>query len=342
MPHKLSIIVPGLCGPLPEASGIELSARPLAELLGNLGKHKTGFSSYPAQLADLFGIDAGVAVPEAALALLAFGHEPGDGCWLHADPVNLQADMNHALLSDARTLAIQQQEAEKLVAEINAHFAGDGLEVLIADPNNWFIRFDDCSLQTTPLRRAAGRNINQLMPAGAGAERAQRVLNEVQMLLHISPVNQAREQRGLLAINSLWLWGEGRLPSKGDPDITRVYADEPLARGLARLHQIEYSALTDPIALAHAMRQEGHCLAVLQQLDGPCSYSDVSAWLDEMLVIVDQWLEPLIETARLLDAEIFVYPCNGVRYHFSNKNTFRLSKLMFWKKHRLQDHVETP
>ena len=69
--------------------------------------------------------------------------------------------------------------------------------------------------------------------------------------------------------------------------------------------------------------------------------ADASAWLDHMLELVADWLNPLIETAKSLDADVRVYPCNGVRYHFSNNNKFNISKLMWWKKGRLQDYVDT-
>jgi hypothetical protein len=36
-----------------------------------------------------------------------------------------------------------------------------------------------------------------------------RLQNEVQMLLHEHPINQQREQKGLLAVNSFWLSGTG-------------------------------------------------------------------------------------------------------------------------------------
>ena len=341
MPHKLSIIVPGLCGPLADIDGLEEPARPLVDLLRQLRKVETRADAYPGPLARLFGLGSGERFSDAAISLLSYGIDPGDGCWIHADPVNLQADMDRAILSDARTLDIREDEAAMLVEQINTHFAEDSLSVVMADADHWFIRLEECRLVTTPLSRAVGRNINHLLPTGEGAALSQRFLNEAQMLLHMSEVNQRREQRGMAAINSLWLWGEGRLPQKGDTDITHVYANDALTTGMARLERIKHSALTDPVVLAYAMKHQGHSLVSMQQLDGPCSYGDVPAWLDELRVVVEDWLKPLIETAASLDAEVDIYPCNGVRYHFSNNNKFNISKLMFWKKDRLQDYVDT-
>jgi hypothetical protein len=249
--------------------------------------------------------------------------------------------MERAILSDSQTLQISQDEAEILVNELNAHFAADDISVVMADENNWFLRLQDCDLHTTPLSQAVARNVNHLMPAGEAASSWRRLLNESQMLLHISEVNQRREERGIATVNSLWLWGEGVLPQQGSTDITHVYTDNSVATGIAKLNHIRHSALTDPITLAYAMQHGGHSLVLFDQLEGPCNYADASAWLDEMLEVVEDWLNPIIETAKSLDADVNIYPCNGVRYHFSNNNKFNISKLMFWKKGRLQDHVDT-
>ena len=341
MPHKLSLVIPGLCGPLPGFEGMETSTAPLLELLKQFRKEKTPAADYASQLAALSGLKLEEAFPYAALSLLAYDRDPGDHCWMHADPVNLQADMDRAILSDSQTLHIRQHEAEKLVDELNVHFAVDELSVIMADENNWFIRLDACDLKTTPLRLAVGRNINRLLPTGEAAAEWKRLLNEIQMLLHMSDVNQGREERGVAPVNSLWLWGEGVLPPPGSTDVTHVYADDPVATGIAKLNHIKYSALNDPLVLAYAMRNEGHSLVVIKQLDGPCNYGDTPAWLDQMLELVADWLNPLIETAKSLDADVRVYPCNGVRYHFRNNNKFSISKLMWWKKDRLQDYVDT-
>ncbi len=341
MPHKLSLVIPGLCGPLPGFDGMESSAAPLLELLKPLRKDRISATTCAALLAELFGLKIEKSFPYAALTLLAHDMDPGDSCWIHADPVNLQADMDRAILSDSQTLHIRPEEAEELVNELNAHFVADEISVVMADGNNWFISLGECNLETTPLSRAVARNINHLMPTGEAASSWRRLINEAQMLLHMSEVNQRREQRGVTAVNSLWLWGEGVLPHQGSTDITHVYADDPVTTGIAKLNHIKHSALTDPIALAYAMQNDGHSLVVINQLDGPCNYADTSAWFEAMLEVVEDWLKPIIETAKSLDADVNIYPCNSVRYHFNNNNKFNISKLMFWKKDRLQDHVDT-
>ena len=341
MRTKLSLLVPGLCGPLPGVDTIEAAAGPLLKVLTSLDKHAASGTDFAGQLSDLFGLKMHGPFPYAALALLAHDHPPGDHCWIHADPVNLQADMDRAILSDSQQLHIRPDEAGQLVAELNAHFAEDGIELLMADENNWFIRLDACDLETTALHNSVGRNINQLLPGGEAAASWRRLLNESQMLMHISEVNQRREQQGQASINSLWLWGEGVLPQTGDTDITRVYANDAVATGIAKLNKVRHSTLSDPLELAQAMQQQGHVLASLNQLEGACHYGDTAAWLEDMLELVADWIEPLLAAAKSLDADVNIYPCNGVRYHLGHNNKFNIKKLMLWKKDRLQDHVDT-
>ena len=341
MANKLSLVVPGLCGPLPVLADAEPNGAPLIALLKQGRKAGAPASDYHAQLVELFGLAPAPSFPHAALTLLAHEDDPGAHCWMHADPVNLQADMDRAVLSDSQALAISRPEAEQLVQELNAHFAEDGIALRMADQDNWLIRLDQCELETTPLRRAVGRNVNHLLPRGAGAAEWKRLLNESQMLMHMSAVNQAREQRGQAAVNSLWLWGEGVLPQPGRTDVTRVFADDPAVAGIAKLCAIRHATLTDPIVVAQAMQEPGHSVVVLDQLDGPCNYGDTRAWSEAMPELVTDWLEPLLVAARSLDADVNIYPCNGVRYHFGNNNKLGISRLMFWKKDRLEDYVET-
>jgi hypothetical protein len=341
MPHKLSLVIPGLCGPLPGLDDIETEAEPLLRLLNSTTRLESAAPDWTGLLTTLFGTQTQQAFPYAALAMLAHDRQPGGHCWIHADPVFLQADMDRAILSDAQSLDIREHEAGQLVQELNAHFAEEDISLVPLDDCNWMIRLNTCDLETTPLARAVGRNINYLLPTGEVAAGWKRRLNEAQMLLHMSTVNQQREDRGMAPVNSLWLWGQGVLPAVGETDITHVYADDAVTTGLAKLNNIRHSALNDPVELAYAMKAEGHSLVSMPRLEAHCNQGDTGAWLGEMLDIVEYWLKPLLATATSLDADVNIYPCNGVRYHFDNKNKFNISQLMFWKKGRLQDHVDS-
>lgn len=155
--------------------------------------------------------------PFAALSLLA--EEAADiefiskYYWLRADPVNLQPDRDTALLAGHEELALTQDEADKLVAQINEHFTDEPWHLYAFAPHRWYLRLDaPINLKTTPLANVLGEDISVFIPAGENADYWFRTTNEIQMLLHGTNVNFERDSRNMWTANSIWLWGGGCLP----------------------------------------------------------------------------------------------------------------------------------
>jgi hypothetical protein len=114
--------------------------------------------------------------------------------------------------------------------------------VIAADPHHWFINpAHFASLATHSVDQAHGRNIDWWLPRDTtevGRARAWRKLqNEIQMLWHISPINEARQASGLPAINSIWISGIGSIGDLQAPDNLRmashVITDHPVLKGVA-------------------------------------------------------------------------------------------------------------
>jgi hypothetical protein len=147
--------------------------------------------------------------PQAPIAPISAAFDGlGAGCWVRADPVHLRLQRDQlVLLSD---VDIGADEAGQMCVALNEHFAGQGMTFFAPHPQRWYIRLDRFpDIETVPLSRAAGRNVRDLLPKGNDAAHWQRVFNEIQMLLFAQPLNEAREARGELPVNSLWLWGCG-------------------------------------------------------------------------------------------------------------------------------------
>ena len=335
MSARLSIVVPGLCGPLPHLESIGSAADGLHELLKTSRQSPDAADGYAQQMMQLFGMATDMPVAEAALALLGHGIDVDNDCVIHADPVHLMADMDHAILSDSEVLDIRPEEAEQLIDEINVHFADDGFQLIHTDANNWFIRLKVCELNTTPLYKAVGRNINHLLPTGADADRWKRFMNEVQMLLHNSGVNQQREQRGEMSINSLWLWGEGVLPEKGNSKLSIIFTDDDFASGLARLNEVERVPLSKTSEVMKNIEERKQTVVVLKQMFAPCNYGDVTLWA-QALDSLYQWITPLVDGARNAGIATWLYPCNGKAYKMNSG-----FNLKFWSKQKLENYVET-
>lgn len=155
--------------------------------------------------------------PYAALSLLA---ESGlevdvstESYWLRADPVNLQPDRDTALLAGHEELALTQDEANKLVEQINTHFIDEPWTLHTFAPHRWYLHLENpAELKTTPLAKVLGEDINQFISTGDDADYWFKIINELQMLLHSSNVNFERESRNIWTANSVWLWGGGCLP----------------------------------------------------------------------------------------------------------------------------------
>lgn len=184
------------------------------------------------------GFDENKNKPYAALSLLAenlSGIELNtESYWLRADPVNLQADRDIALLVAHEELALSQNEANKLVSQINEHFIDEPWQLYSFSPHRWYLKLDkSISLKTTPLAKVLGEDITLHNPEGDDAEYWHKIVNELQMLIHGSNVNFERDSRNILTVNSVWLWGGGCLPEvKLDSDYDKVITNNFIFSGI--------------------------------------------------------------------------------------------------------------
>lgn len=193
---------------------------------------------------------------EAALCALSSELDAEDGWWLCVDPVHLLADRDQLYLSAYRELALTQAEADALVAELNNVYAEDGWLFIVTSPQRWLLRLPQpLTMTTTPTEQAIGQSVGAVLPQGKDAMAWQRVMTEVQMVLHASPVNERRAEQGAKAVNGLWFWGGGGLPeSVTNCGWEHVIASDCLSGGLARLHgvTVEEPSITTLATLAQA------------------------------------------------------------------------------------------
>ncbi|HSH71528.1 MAG TPA: hypothetical protein VK974_00600 [Methylophilaceae bacterium] len=174
--------------------------------------------------------------PLAAIASLGEGMaREAHGYWLLAHPVHFVLQRDY--FSMGPRLSLSEGESHTLMDILNQHFADDGLTFLAAStPDYWYLHVEaDPEITTTELGLVIGRDTTSYMPQGKGAAKWNRLLNEAQMLLHEHAVNDAREQRGELPVNSLWLSGGGVLPTILQPANKTIYANDIFSKGLALL-----------------------------------------------------------------------------------------------------------
>ncbi|MCG5500243.1 hypothetical protein [Ectothiorhodospira lacustris] len=235
--------------------------------------------------------------PVAALTRLAAVANVPAGYWFCADPVHLTVGTDDLVLSRVVGPSLTAAESDALVTLINDHFQERSWRLHSAAPGYWHLCLEqDPGLSTVPLSRALGQRVGGLLPRESAAARAwQRDLTELQMLLFGAPVNAAREARGEVTVNSLWLWGGGRWPCPPPPAaLATAHGHGALLEGLCRwtgtpLHPVPESAT----AWLASGPPQGHVLVVLEDLFPAAAGDDIEAWMNAMTVLEQNWFEPL-------------------------------------------------
>jgi len=339
---ELHMIVPGICGPLAELQPLK-NDPVIKRWIKVLARSDYSPSSTTLDdvITSLFGLSITGDFPTAALSLLALDMYEDELHYMCADPVHLQADMDHAILTSSVDLNISENESAVLCDVLNQHFDQDNLNFIRAGKDNWFVSSrEKIYLNTTPLAEAVGRNVNFILPKGASSVFWKQVLTEAQMLMHVNEINDKRECAGLQTINSLWFYGSGELPDAKNCRVRTVCSNGNVFKGLARQLQCQYIRLPASVYEYTNYLTETDDNAVnvfhLSELEHLPNYTDVSLWQEKAAQVLEQWIYPLVEMANKNNINVYLYPCNGKQYQFSRYDT-----LKFWRQEKLEEHVSS-
>ncbi len=230
------------------------------------------------------------------------------GYWFILNPIHLHIARDHLVLTDPRQLRLTEAEAQALFASAYPYFAEAGLALLYGDEQRWLVQADAwADFQTSSTNAACGHNIDIWMPKGKDARAWRKLQNEIQMAWFENPVNSARQARGALAVNSIWLCGGAKLPQTippCDPLFTSGWDGD--FTGLPR----------NAILLADA-------------LIAPALASDWSVWLQEMQRLDKQWFTPALKAAAQHKPLRLIF-CHSHSLLEFECHQFKLSRL--WKK----------
>lgn len=298
IPHLL----PSGAGAGQAASDLPLAA--LRKLLACARHQRLAPVTAEAWLCQAFEIEKQQDWPVAPLTLTLDGVDPGTHYWLRADPVHLRLQRNQMLLADCSALGLSKQDADGIVMFLNQHFAQDGLRFIAPHPGRWYLGLERAPrMATRALSEVIGADINVNLPTGGEALRWHRIANEIQMLLHSHPFNDAREARGEMTVNSVWLWGGGTRPAVPGRHFSAVWSDEALPCALAAHAGLPAAPL--PAGAGHWLRAmdsarpaDSHHLIVLGQLAGAAQYGDLARWREAITALDRDWLAPLLAALR--------------------------------------------
>jgi hypothetical protein len=288
------LIVPGLFG---QASGTRAAS---LELLLARGRTATAESiSLEAWLEEGFALEE-ARLAAGALTIAACGAEPGEHFWARIDPVHLRLMRDRLIVVPSAAFTLSREEADALVDGLNRHF-GDRLPVTAAQTERWCARLHgDFAFNAASPLEVAGRDVDLTLRIGGEAgKRWRTLLNEVQMLLHAHPVNEAREARGEPTVNSLWLWGVGSAPRVPASKWQSVTAADPVAIGLARLSGTRHRALpADANAWLQSAPEEGRHLVLLDALRAPLALGQRAEYDERIEALEQRWFAPLLAALR--------------------------------------------
>lgn len=149
-------------------------------------------------------------LPWAAQAAAQDGIDVGALAWGLLTPMHWRVGSNGVSAADPASLALDEAGSRALFERLAPLFRGEGFEMRYGAPLRWYASHELLrTLPTASPDRVVGRDVNAWLPAPRSAPLLHRLQNEVQMLLHDDPTNEAREARGLLPVNSFWLSGCG-------------------------------------------------------------------------------------------------------------------------------------
>ena len=233
-------------------------------------------------------------------------------------PVHLHATRDHLILMAQSQIDLTESESVKLLQVALPFIEEDfGNKILFQGQRDWFISAGQfASLATHSIDQAHGRNIDWWMPRDTNevgiAKLWRKLQNEIQMLWHIDPVNEEREQRGYPSINSLWISGIGKLADIQTPqflnNVNNIYGDHPLLTGLAKYLEIPHQHQIDFLRLQNAF-----------------------AWIDRPEDIWDSLRDALFSN-DLDEIAIIDFPKGQTRQRIFTAKDLNKKSWAFWKK----------
>ncbi|TDG09533.1 regulator [Paraburkholderia guartelaensis] len=240
--------------------------------------------------------------PLAPYMLLADGGTPGDATWACVQPVHVRIAHDHLVLIDPASLELADADAATLYTIARPLIEELGVRIEAPTPQRWYLSSEAFGTLAgaSPLR-ASGRNIEIWLPheahSGQRSRAWMKVQNEVQMAWFEHPVNEAREARGLPAVNSIWFHAQGALHAVTSP-YARVRSDAAATRGLALAAKTEVDAAPATFAaLAASLNNGAGTGATLVELD-PFSAAfiqqDWGRWNAAFAQLERDWFAPAL------------------------------------------------
>ena len=214
--------------PRPELDGrtpLEAAETPNFDELAKsaeLGTAATVPAGYPAgsDVANLsvFGYDPAVYYTgRAPLEAASMGLELGpDDVVFRCNLVNILHYQARGFMHDFSAGHISTEEAHEIIAALNRDLKSEQIEFFPGISYRHLMVIRDCppelaTLELTPPHDIIGQQVVDHLPADCSSPITQ-LMNSSQMIIHRLPKFRERLDRGEVTANSIWLWGQGKMP----------------------------------------------------------------------------------------------------------------------------------
>lgn len=277
-----------------------------------------GYASFDELRFSLWGLAGTNPLPVAALTRMADGraHPGSDAYWLRLDPVCLWADMARVIMARCGFADLDEQERNEIENTVRFVLFQEGIKLHSDHPERWTIALEQpLPFSFSPPEAAMGMDVADVLPDHPAALYWRRLLNEIQMALHACPVNVRRRNRGQAEINSVWFWGGGLMPAAAaSKAFHTVYANHPVTRGLALLHDCALHELS--VAETADFTHDGE--NILLDWSRPASHAAIE------LEYLERIAAQLLERVKNQGVVVQLYTGGGAGWRFDRHCRWRL------------------
>ncbi len=300
----------------------DLSLPALDRLFGDLHESVPASGQFDQQLISLFGGRQKPGISASLAYLLAKDHFAVDDAsrYLMASPVHLQADSGRLLMYGQNGLNIGADEARQWLQELAPIFNDSRIMLYSVSPECWVLCLAEPARATfSDLYDVLGQDIHDYMPNGEHSMRWRSLINEVQMQLHLSPVNAKRQRMGLKTVNSLWFGGVGEAVTLNKTSWDSICVDTQMVRVLAAKAGINklLSVASGDNAIDLTSKYQ---LTVYTDLAESTSRDDLEQWYQALQLFHDTIAVPIVAALQQGEIkEVQVYAVDGHCYRIRRK-----------------------
>jgi len=127
--------------------------------------------------------------------------------------VTLSGDAEY-IMEDFTSGHITTEEAKTIINDINNELGNTNFQFYpgVSYRHLFVWRDSKALLETTPPHDITGNAVKDYLPRGDGKEEIRGLMERSQVFLRDHSVNRLRIAEGKKPANSIWLWGQGRVP----------------------------------------------------------------------------------------------------------------------------------